>query len=223
MGDRCYLEMTLRRADLTRLAPHVDAPPDEKWWDEEAEEKDSGLVTVTVHEANYAWTDERREAAEAGIPFFGSHGEGGEYGPYAFASLDGDLLEVPLSHDGDMILAVDERLEPLDDVGELRAYVAKLHAVRRLFGMPCEEAPPVPTDSVALTPGAHYVLHIIGDVEPDLHGPYPTESVRDDTARRMKQTCGDEDGLYRLDLDKNGQPVVAPYTCAELQVEEEAA
>jgi len=135
MGDRCYLEMTMRRADRPRFAEHVGAEPTEKWWDQEFAEDHPCLVTVNVYEANYAWYDELRAAAEAGIPFFGQHGEGGEYGAYAFVSVNGEHAEAPVNHDGDFIIAVDENLQPLGDTEELRAYVARLRTLRRRFGM----------------------------------------------------------------------------------------
>jgi hypothetical protein len=64
--------------------------------------------------------------------------------------------------------------------------------------------------------GLFYLLHIVGDVDPDLHGPYPTERIRDNTARRLKRRCGDEDGLFRLDIDSAGHPSVEPYAVREL-------
>ena len=90
MGDRCYLEITLRRSDLDRFGKHLDAAPGAEWYDHLSEEEDCpGVVTASVHEANYAWFDERAEAARAGIPFYGRHDSGGEYGPYCFASWCG--------------------------------------------------------------------------------------------------------------------------------------
>ena len=132
MGDRCYLQIRLRAADLPRFATHIGAAPKEEWWDGLNEEP-GGIVTAEIHEANYSWLDERQAAAEAGIPFHGCHGEGGCYGPYAFASLDNRLLEAPLSHDGEFILVVDEDLKPLDDGEQLRAYVAAVKQVEAAF------------------------------------------------------------------------------------------
>ena len=134
MGDRCHLRITLRREDLKRFAPFLDKEPDQEWGDySQAGEAD--IVTVEVFEANYALYDERHAAAQAGIPFLGQHGEGGEYGPYAFASLDGEMLEAPLSRDGELILAVDRELQPVGEVDGIRNYVAKLRAVEALFGL----------------------------------------------------------------------------------------
>ena len=55
MGDRCYLEITLRRSDLDRFGKHLDAAPGEAWWDHLDEEANQpGIVTASVYEANYA-------------------------------------------------------------------------------------------------------------------------------------------------------------------------
>ena len=136
MGDRCYLELTLCRSDLSHFAPHIDSTPNEAWWDHLDEDADHPEeVTVSVHEANYAWYDERMNAAKAGIPFYGTHGEGGEYGSYAFASWAGKLHEVPLSHDGDLVLAVDENLKPVCATARrhLRQYVSALRKIKSHF------------------------------------------------------------------------------------------
>ena len=138
MGDRCYLEITLRRSDLSRFAPHIDVAPDEEWWDHLDEEQDRpGIVTASVYEANYAWYDERMNAAKADIPFYGYHADGGEYGSYAFASWAGKLHEAQLSHEGDLVLAVDEHLKPISAAArrQLRQYVAALRKIKDSFAM----------------------------------------------------------------------------------------
>jgi hypothetical protein len=140
MGDRCDLEMTLRRGDLPRFGELMHTQPNVDWFDTCGESDSPEVVIVRLYEANYAIYEERLAAAKAGIPFFGSHGEGGEYGAYGFASLDGEMLEVPLSHAGNMFIAVDDDLKPLDDIEDLRAYVARLRAVKTLFGMGKETA-----------------------------------------------------------------------------------
>ena len=136
MGDRCYLEMTMRRGDLPRFAPHVGAAADERWWTED--EPDAGnpdLVRVRVHEAEYGWFDEREAAAKAGIPFIGTHGQGGEYGSHAFVSWAGRQLEAPTNRDGDMVVAINEALVPIETRFDLYAYVETLRAARDGLGL----------------------------------------------------------------------------------------
>ena len=134
MGDRCYLEITLRRADLDRFGQHLNASPGEEWWDHLDEEANQpGIVTASVYEANYAWYDERCTAAKEGIDFHGWHAEGGEYGPYAFSSFGGKHLEAERNHAGELVIAVDENLKPLAGIAHLRKYVRILKKVKAVF------------------------------------------------------------------------------------------
>ena len=121
MGDRCYLEITLRRSDLDRFGKHLDAAPGEEWWDHLDEEANQpGVVTASVYEANYSWYDERCAAAKKGIDFHGWHAEGGEYGPYEFVAFRGKHLEAERNHAGELVIAVDENLKPLAGMAHLR-------------------------------------------------------------------------------------------------------
>ena len=136
MGDRCYLEITLHRADLDRFGQHLNTAPGEVWWDHLDEEEDQpGIVTASVYEANYAWYDERCAAAKEGIDFHGWHAEGGEYGPYEFVAFKGKHLEAERNHDGDLVIAVDENLKPLTGMAHLRKYVRTLKKVKAAFTM----------------------------------------------------------------------------------------
>ena len=47
----------------------------------------------------------------------------------------------------------------------------------------------------------YYVLHIWGDVEPQLHGPYKTAEERDDHARMIRADDDSEGGIYPLDAE----------------------
>lgn len=214
MGDRCYLQITLRREDLDRFGEAGGLGPD--WWDEELDEPAEGIVEVAVCEANYACIDAREAAAEARVPFFGAHDAGDEYAGCAFASVDGEHVEVYTDPDGLICAQLDEEMRLLTGLEYIRAYLDRLAAVRRLFGLRVREPEPDTVDTEAERIGEHYLLHIVGDVEPDLHGPYPTEAVRDETARRIRLGSGDRDGLYRLDMTADGMPVVRPYRSMEL-------
>jgi hypothetical protein len=133
MGDRCNIQITLRQEDLARFAPHLDAAPEDKWWDELHDEPGNGCVTVELYEANYGLCDARLAAADAGIPFYGNHGEGGEYGPCGFVSWRGKHHEVDFDHQGCMTIAVDEDLKPITDLKYLRRYVKAYRAIIKAF------------------------------------------------------------------------------------------
>ena len=45
-----------------------------------------------------------------------------------------------------------------------------------------------------------YLLHIIGDIEPEIRGLYKSEETRDRAALLLKKKVGDEDGIFMLDM-----------------------
>ena len=59
-----------------------------------------------------------------------------------------------------------------------------------------------------------------GDVEPELLGPFGTESSRTDRARLHREEHGDEDGLYRVNA--TGTVDVDSYTGREIEPTDES-
>lgn len=139
MGDACYLRIIMKREDLDRFGTIMHAEPGEPWWNEEHEEPAHGIVDLGICDANYAWGRQRLAAAKAGIPFYGWHGEGDEYGAYNFASLDGELVDCHAARDGDLLLAIDHDLNIKTDIQHVRRYVTMLKAVRELFGIESQD------------------------------------------------------------------------------------
>jgi hypothetical protein len=60
----------------------------------------------------------------------------------------------------------------------------------------------------------HYVIHVIGCVEPQLRGPYETGRKRDLAARHLRNNIGnhEDDGYFSLDIDKTGKPTIDSYS-----------
>jgi hypothetical protein len=220
MGDRCHLQLTLRREDLDRFGAILNEPAGSTWWNEEYNEPAPGIVEVGIHEANYALFDEREQAAREGIPFFGNHGEGGDYAGCAFAGIGGRQIEVYTDRDGLLCVQLDESMRLLTDLGHIREYLEMQRAVEHLFGIPPRVSDQFAPEPESAEVGEHYVLHVIGDVEPQLLGPFASEVDRDHTAVEVRRRCGDEDGLYRLDLTAGLHPLVYPYSSSELEKEE---
>ena len=48
----------------------------------------------------------------------------------------------------------------------------------------------------------YYVVVLWGDVETQLHGPYPTAELRDQKARELRNEIGTEHGFFRLAISK---------------------
>ena len=55
-----------------------------------------------------------------------------------------------------------------------------------------------------------YLIFVWGDVEPEIKGPFKDEDERNAEARRLRQTEGDENGIYPLDI-VDGKPVIWTY------------
>lgn len=69
---------------------------------------------------------------------------------------------------------------------------------------------------MTLTASRFYVLQVIGDVEPLLHGPFETEEERDALARKVHDKSDDGglyDGVYAVEI-KNGEMSVDSYSGA---------
>jgi hypothetical protein len=70
---------------------------------------------------------------------------------------------------------------------------------------------------------AAYVLEIVGDIEPMLRGPYKNTDTRDRAAKRLR--ARDEEygnGIFALDLAKNGKVRVWAYSAGFLDTAYEA-
>ncbi len=67
---------------------------------------------------------------------------------------------------------------------------------------------------------SHYLLIMVGDVEPELSGPYPHAEAVLEAARRQRDGDPDmENGLFRLTV-RNGQPEVAAFSGMDLELDE---
>ena len=72
-------------------------------------------------------------------------------------------------------------------------------------------------DDVAGGGAPFFVLEIVDDLEPELHGPYATEEERDQQAVQLRRADpGKRNSLFRLDVSAMAAPDVSPYSGAEL-------
>jgi hypothetical protein len=58
----------------------------------------------------------------------------------------------------------------------------------------------------------YYILHVEGDIEPSLKGPYKTSGTRDLAARRLRQKTEGKDGVFWMDVTDGKAPVVGSYS-----------
>ena len=57
----------------------------------------------------------------------------------------------------------------------------------------------------------YYLLFLWNDVEPQLHGPFPTENIRDEKAKELRQKEGEEHGYFPLEITTGSEITVNSY------------
>jgi hypothetical protein len=58
-----------------------------------------------------------------------------------------------------------------------------------------------------------YLMVVLGDVEPEIRGPFATAEGRDaDAVTHRRGDPSMRDGLYMLDVDANGKPTIGAYS-----------
>jgi hypothetical protein len=123
MGDRCYMTVTCRRADMA-LFEELGFTADY------GTKPDSPVVEMSDQEANYAHTDQ----LPTHVPFLGWNGPGDNYGPYLLACDGKQFVEVPGS---DHSFGIDwdfAKGEPTSQsITKIREYLVLQKKVQRLF------------------------------------------------------------------------------------------
>lgn len=117
MGDRCYLEITVRKQDHAKFKKAFECSQPNVWTArfQQTLRDRPGTLDLMVDEANYAYTNQLDRAAKAGAVFVGIHGNGGNYDSGAFAGIGGHLLEWDTTRDGEFVLRVDDQGDPDPD------------------------------------------------------------------------------------------------------------
>lgn len=126
MGDRCSLEMTMRKTDFDRLGLEA--------YFETNEVRDDGIVECYADEANYAYQSEREEWAAKGVLFVGNHGSGGDYCCGQFVS-DGKQCFDQECPDGYMVRCDDNGDPEPESIANLKAFLKVEREVMAALGL----------------------------------------------------------------------------------------
>lgn len=130
MGDRCYLEVCMRREDYEKFMAALRYDPDH-----ESEEDDAHSIRLVFQDANYGMTFELDAAAAAGCLFYGFNTSGDNYGPRDFYSKDNECCHIATAANGDGYAVwgatPEQRLECLKDVeqriAERQSIMQRIH------------------------------------------------------------------------------------------------
>lgn len=93
MGDRCYLEMSLRNMDAERAAKALNVESLDDLFDEI--EGNGDWLRCIMHEANYGFWSEHEILTAEKIDFYGSHGPGDGYPAAVFVAAAGEHIDLP--------------------------------------------------------------------------------------------------------------------------------
>jgi hypothetical protein len=110
MSDQCDVTITFKNK---RDADRFKKATGEDW--NHSDTSDNGFE-VDFFDCDRAMIDELWTAAEAGIEFIGTHGQGDEYPRERFVATEGEVTFVPLDNDG----CETARLEVDWETGEVR-------------------------------------------------------------------------------------------------------
>jgi hypothetical protein len=81
--------------------------------------------------------------------------------------------------------------------------------------LPFEMRPP---EEVQASAPRFFVLETIGDIEPQIHGPFPSPELRDEHAVQLRrQDPGKNNGLFQLDLSDAAGLSASAYCGSELE------
>lgn len=181
MGERCTLTLTIRKADQAHFEELLRQSrllgPADTWrsfFDEVEGEEQLEVLHCTVHEANYGLVDERRGWAQAGLEFYGRHGERGTYPAALFVAIDGELHDVA-ALDGDPVVPVNAQGNPeTDALHRVRCYLRASSTLQRRWSETSAKTDPAAL-ACALLVAAYQAAHASHSIDwSDLDDAYTT-------------------------------------------------
>ena len=128
MGDRCYLQVTVRADDEAAIEKHL-GHADER-------EEEGTTVMLTYQEANYGLGNALEEAASARVEFHGWHGTGSSYDSSEFCSFNETVLYVYTGLDGGYLINGYTAEERLKSLTRLEECLSKMSLVRSKVNNP---------------------------------------------------------------------------------------
>lgn len=124
MGDRTWVHIFVANEDEVQAREAIGSGEDEF-------QHDKDTYGFQISESNYGGQYEREALQEAGIPYTGTHGDGGNYGEESFA-FDGEAEIEESTVEGETYITVDSdgniNTDRLNDIKAFHAHVKKAEA-----------------------------------------------------------------------------------------------
>lgn len=131
MGDRTWAHIYYMEKDEPEFGEVLfgDRDGNDQYW-EDAGEVVPGVLGKILDEINYGGYDEWEELAHKKVVFYGTHGPGGCYPEFSFASDGSGRLQYLMTEEGTPIVHIDESLKPGEnDIENVREYYEALRKV----------------------------------------------------------------------------------------------
>lgn len=142
MGDRCFVQLTLRREDLQKFRDLTE------WGDcftVDDESGDSTAVDGYIEEVNYWGEDELSKAAKGGVMFHGTNESGCGYGRGEFLSDGKHLRAINVDEEGYACVRYDTDtgapLREAQDKSTIKRFSVRLRRVKRFVNGKGEACP----------------------------------------------------------------------------------
>ncbi|MEO8269201.1 MAG: hypothetical protein ABI557_05745 [Aureliella sp.] len=142
MGDRCSVEIAVRREDLAKWE-------ELNFFEEEVLTPSAECVWLHDPERNYGMQAEEDDLVP-GSPMFGLHHEGGDYGAGLFAWDGEEYMERETDRNRNIIVVVDPDTGEacVEDLVDAKAFIEFSRKVGEMVGEAPHWAPPLPGQSV---------------------------------------------------------------------------
>ena len=128
MGDRCYMQVTVRADDEAAIRKHLG--------DSDDREEEGTTVSLTYEQANYGLGNYLEEAASEGLEFYGWHGTGSSYDASDFCSFNDTVIYVYTGIDGGYIINGSTAEERLKSLTRLEECLSKMSLVKAKVNNP---------------------------------------------------------------------------------------
>lgn len=128
MGDRCYLQVTVREGDEAAIEGYLG--------DADSREEEGTVVTLTYEQANYGLGNYLEEAADGGLEFYGFHGTGSSYDAAEFCSAGNTVIWIYTGTEGGYIINGETHEQRVASLARLEECLSNMNFVKARINNP---------------------------------------------------------------------------------------
>lgn len=131
MGDRCWLEITIKEKNEQLFKKSFSPESD---YGHDSNSLHNKQLSFVYEEANYAFYDELKVLSETSLQFYGNHGPGGTYGPSEFVSDGKEFVSIETGFEGGYVCNFHSNGTPEEStLAEIKKYLSISNKVEQYF------------------------------------------------------------------------------------------